>query len=165
MSSLFIVYHDFPKWQAENPVKQIILNVVAGNVKRNDEINSERFESEVLIVPIVMLLLGMISTIVIVTFALQNGQVVTVGFFDRRVEASLVLVIIVSALMGFLAALFFELFVQIKLRYRLYKMGRQIKQQDEEIQRLKKETGVAVLTSAKSPVNENKPVDEMQSGI
>ena len=115
--------------------------------------------------PIVMLLLGMISTIVIVAFALQNGQVVTVGFFDWRVEASLVLVIIVSALMGFLAALFFELFVQIKLRYRLYKMGRQIKQQDEEIQRLKKETGVAVLTSAKSPVNENKPVDEMQSGI
>ena len=74
--------------------------------------------------PIVMLLLGMASTIIIVAFALQNGQVVTVGFFDWRVEASLVLVIAVSALMGFLAALFFELFVQIKLRYRLYKMGR-----------------------------------------
>ena len=59
------------------------------------KLNFERFEPEVLIVPIVMLLLGMISTIVIVTFALQNGQVVTVGFFDWRVEASLVLVIIV----------------------------------------------------------------------
>ena len=77
----------------------------------------------------------------------------------------LVLVIIVSALMGFLTALFFELFIQIKLRYRLYKMGRQIKQQDEEIQRLKKEIGVAVPTSAKPPVNETKPADEMQSGI
>ena len=115
--------------------------------------------------PIVMLLMGMVSTIVIVAFALQNGQVVTVGFFDWRVEASLVLVIIVSALMGFLTALFFELFIQIKLRYRLYKMGRQIKQQDEEIQRLKKEIGVVVPTSAKPPVNETKPADEMQSGI
>ena len=115
--------------------------------------------------PIVMLLMGMVSTIVIVAFALQNGQVVTVGFFDWRVEASLVLVIIVSALMGFLTALFFELFIQIKLRYRLYKMGRQIKQQDEEIQRLKKEIGVAVPPSAKPPVNETKPADEMQSGI
>ncbi len=88
--------------------------------------------------PIVMLLLGMVSTIVIVVFALQNGQVVTVGFFDWHVEASLVLVIILSALMGFLAALFFELFVQIKLRYRLYKMNRQVKQLEEEVQVLKK---------------------------
>jgi uncharacterized integral membrane protein len=114
--------------------------------------------AEVLIVPVVMLLLGMISTIVIVTFALQNGQVVTVGFFDWRVEASLVLVIIVSALMGFLAALFFELFIQIKLRYRLYKLGRQIKQQDEEIQRLKKETGLAPVSATKQPSEEQRAV-------
>ena len=127
------------------------------------KLNFERFEPEVLIVPIVKLLLGMISTIVIVAFALQNGQVVTVGFFDWRVEASLVLVIIVSALMGFLAALFFELFVQIKLRYRLYKMGRQIKQQDEEIQRLKKEAGVTEAISGKSAVKEEKPAEENQS--
>lgn len=115
-------------------------------------------------VPIVMLLLGMISTIVIVTFALQNGQVVTVGFFDWRVEASLVLVIIVSALMGFLAALFFELFVQIKLRYRLYKMGRQIKQQDEELQRLKKESVVSDSVSGKPSMKEEKPPEESQVG-
>lgn len=123
------------------------------------KLNFERFEPEVLIVPIVMLLLGMISTIVIVTFALQNGQVVTVGFFDWRVEASLVLVIIVSALMGFLAALFFELFVQIKLRYRLYKMGRQIKQQEEELQRLKQDSGVTSPSSAKPVVQEGRPAD------
>ena len=140
-------------------LKQIILNVVAGNAKRNDEIKFERFEPEVLIVPIVMLLLGMISTIVIVAFALQNGQVVTVGFFDWRVESSLVLVIIVSALMGFLAALFFELFVQIKLRYRLYKMGRQIKQQEEELQRLKQDSGVTLPASAKPVVKEGRPED------
>jgi uncharacterized integral membrane protein len=123
------------------------------------KLNFERFEPEVLIVPIVMLLLGMISTIVIVTFALQNGQVVTVGFFDWRVDASLVLVIIVSALMGFLAALFFELFVQIKLRYRLYKMGRQIKQQEEELQRLKQDSGVTSPASAKPVVQEGRPAD------
>ena len=129
------------------------------------KLNFERFEPEVLIVPIVMLLLGMISTIVIVTFALQNGQVVTVGFFDWRVEASLVLVIIVSALMGFLAALFFELFVQIKLRYRLYKMGRQIKQQEEELQRLKKESGAAGSVPGKPTVPVEKSSDESQSGV
>ena len=72
---------------------------------------------------ILMLLLGMVSAIVIVVFALQNGRVVTVSFFDWSVEASLVLVIMITALMGFLTALFFELFVQIKLRFRLYKMG------------------------------------------
>ncbi len=88
-------------------------------------------------VPILMLLLGMILTIIIVVFALQNGQVVTVGFFDWRVEASLVLVIILSALMGFFAALFFELFVQIKLRYRLYKANKQLKKMEEEIAALK----------------------------
>ena len=115
--------------------------------------------------PIVMLLLGMVSTIVIVAFALQNGQVVTVGFFDWRVEASLVLVIIISALMGFLTALFFELFIQIKLRYRLYKMGRQIKQQDEEIQRLKKEIGVTESASDKSDVKEEKPAEEIQNRV
>lgn len=100
----------------------------------------------------------MISTIVIVAFALQNGQVVTVGFFDWRVESSLVLVIIVSALMG-LAALFFELFVQIKLRYRLYKMGRQIKQQEEELRRLKQDSGVTLPASAKPVVKEGRPED------
>ena len=88
-------------------------------------------------VPILMLLLGMILTIIIVVFALQNGQVVTVGFFDWRVEASLVLVIILSELMGFFAALFFELFVQIKLRYRLYKANKQLKKMEEEIAALK----------------------------
>ena len=88
-------------------------------------------------VPILMLLLGMILTIIIVVFALQNGQVVTIGFFDWRVEASLVLVIILSALMGFFAALFFELFVQLKLRYRLYKANKQLKKMEEEIAALK----------------------------
>lgn len=94
--------------------------------------------------PIIMLLLGMVLTIVIVVFALQNGQVVTVGFFDWRVEASLVLVILLSALMGFLAALFFELFVQIKLRYRLYKMNKQLKRMEEEIVELKKASATPV---------------------
>lgn len=89
---------------------------------------------------ILMLILGMVSAIAIVAFALQNGRVVTVGFFDWSVEASLVLVIMVSAIMGFLTALFFELFVQIKLRYRLFKMGRQIKSLEEEL--LKRQTAL-----------------------
>ena len=86
---------------------------------------------------ILLLLLGMISAIVIVVFALQNGRIVTVSFFDWSVEASLVLVIMITALMGFVTALFFELFVQIKLRFRLYKMGRQVKSLEEELVKLK----------------------------
>lgn len=94
---------------------------------------------------ILMLLLGMVSTIIIVVFALQNGRIVTVSFFDWAVDASLVLVIMVSALMGFLTALFFELFIQIKLRYRLFKMGRQIRQMEEELAHLRKIQEAKVL--------------------
>ncbi len=100
---------------------------------------------------ILMLLLGMASTIVIVVFALQNGRIVTVGFFDWSVEASLVLVIMVSALMGFLTALFFELFIQIKLRYRLFKMGRQVRELEEEVLHLRR-VNPAALTSAEKPL-------------
>lgn len=115
---------------------------------------------------ILMLLLGMVSTVIIVVFALQNGRIVTVSFFDWSVEASLVLVIIVSAMMGFLAALFFELFVQIKLRYRLYKTGRQLKQLEEEIRILqgpKKETALKTAVLAKSAGEDTTRSDSGQS--
>ena len=103
---------------------------------------------------ILMLLLGMVSAIVIVVFALQNGRVVTVSFFDWSVEASLVLVIMITALMGFVTALFFELFVQIKLRFRLYKMGRQVKSLEDELLRLQsvQNVGKAENLSAKVPM-------------
>ena len=87
---------------------------------------------------ILMLLLGMAMALAIVVFALQNGRIVTVSFFDWSVEASLVLVIMASALMGFLTALFFELFIQIKLRFRLYKMGRHVRVLEEELVKWKK---------------------------
>ena len=92
--------------------------------------------------PIIMLLLGMVSTIVIVAFALQNGRIVNVSFFDWSIEASLVLVIMMSALMGFITALFFELFVQLKLRYKLFKQGRQLKQLEEEVMVLQKQNAL-----------------------
>ena len=82
---------------------------------------------------ILMLLLGMAMALAIVVFALQNGRIVTVSFFDWSVEGSLVLVIMASALMGFLRALVFELFIQIKLRFRLYKMGRHVRALEEEL--------------------------------
>jgi len=110
---------------------------------------------------ILMLLLGMVSAIVIVVFALQNGRVVTVSFFDWSVEASLVLVIMITALMGFLTALFFELFVQIKLRFRLYKMGRQIKSLEDELLKLQSEQniGKTIPSCDKQPsVAEENPV-------
>ena len=107
---------------------------------------------------ILMLLLGMVSAIVIVVFALQNGRVVTVSFFDWSVEASLVLVIMITALMGFVTALFFELFVQIKLRFRLYKMGRQVKSLEDEL--LKLQSMQNVVKAEKLSVKEPLPPDE-----
>ena len=88
--------------------------------------------------PILMLLMGMAMAVIIVVLALQNGRVVTVSFFDWAVEASLVLVIMVSAFMGFLTALFLELYIQLKLRYKLFRMGHQVKQLEEELERIKK---------------------------
>jgi len=117
---------------------------------------------------ILMLLLGMVSAIVIVVFALQNGRVVTVSFFDWSVEASLVLVIMITALMGFLTALFFELFVQIKLRFRLYKMGRQVKALEAEVSKLQsvQNDGKAVSAYAKElSVAEENPIAKTGLGV
>jgi lipopolysaccharide assembly protein A len=107
---------------------------------------------------ILMLLLGMVSAIVIVVFALQNGRVVTVSFFDWSVEASLVLVIMITALMGFLTALFFELYVQIKLRFRLYKMGKQVKSLEGEL--LKLQSLQNVVTAGNVSAKEHLAADE-----
>lgn len=106
---------------------------------------------------ILLLLLGMISAIVIVVFALQNGRIVTVSFFDWSVEASLVLVIMVTALMGFLTALFFELVVQLKLRFRLYKMGKQVKSLEEEVLKLKSAQSDAKTEKKSVNVDESLP--------
>ena len=109
---------------------------------------------------VLMLLLGMVSAIVIVVFALQNGRVVTVSFFDWSVEASLVLVIMVTALMGFLTALFFELVVQLKLRFRLYKMGKQVKSLEEEVLKLKSAQSDAKTEKKSVNVDESLPNGE-----
>ena len=109
---------------------------------------------------ILLLLLGMISAIVIVVFALQNGRIVTVSFFDWSVEASLVLVIMVTALMGFLTALFFELVVQLKLRFRLYKMGKQVKSLEEEVLKLKSAQSDAKTEKKSVNVDESLPNGE-----
>jgi uncharacterized integral membrane protein len=109
---------------------------------------------------ILLLLLGMISAIVIVVFALQNGRIVTVSFFDWSVEASLVLVIMITALMGFLTALFFELVVQIKLRFRLYKMGRQVKLLEEELVKLKSIQNAVTLEKKSVNADAALPVDD-----
>ena len=109
---------------------------------------------------ILLLLLGMMSAIVIVVFALQNGRIVTVSFFDWSVEASLVLVIMVTALMGFLTALFFELVVQLKLRFRLYKMGKQVKSLEEEVLKLKSAQSDAKTEKKSVNVDESLPNGE-----
>ncbi|MDT8903276.1 LapA family protein [Anaeroselena agilis] len=67
-------------------------------------------------------------------FAVQNSSLVTVNLFTRTFEASLVIVILGAATLGFITALLLGMFVQIKTRYRLFKAERRIAQLEAELQ-------------------------------
>ncbi len=66
-------------------------------------------------------------------FAVQNSTIVTVSLFFRTIEASLVIVILGAAALGFFTALFFGLFIQLKMRYRLYRANRRISLLEAEL--------------------------------
>lgn len=75
----------------------------------------------------VLLIAAAAFAFLVALFALQNSEVVRVGFMGWKFETSLVLVILGSALLGFLIALLLGLIMQIKLRFQLYKAKQQIK--------------------------------------
>lgn len=70
-------------------------------------------------------------------FALQNSTPVVVNLFLWTMESSLVVVIIGTATLGFVTAVFIGLFIQIKLQYRLYKADKLVSQLETEIEKLK----------------------------
>ena len=70
-------------------------------------------------------------------FALQNSTPVVVNLFLWTMESSLVVVIIGTATLGFVIAVFIGLFIQIKLQYRLYKADKLVSQLEAEIEKLR----------------------------
>ena len=80
------------------------------------------------------LLTAALLSFVTAYFAVQNSTLVTVNLFYQTFEASLVIVILGAATLGFVTALFLGMFVQIKTRYRLFKAERRIAQLEAELQ-------------------------------
>ena len=75
----------------------------------------------------ILLIAAAVFAFLVALFALQNSEIVRVGFMGWKFETSLVLVILGSALLGFLTALFLGMIMQIKLRFQLYKAKQQIR--------------------------------------
>ncbi len=80
----------------------------------------------------VLLIAAAVFAFLVALFALQNSEIVRVGFMGWKFETSLVLVILGSALLGFLTALFLGMIMQIKLRFQLYKARQQIRLMGEK---------------------------------
>jgi len=94
-------------------------------------------------------LLAVVLLFVTAFFAVQNSTVVTVNLFYWSLEASLAVVILGAATLGFAAAAFFGLFVQVGLRYRLYKANRRIGHLEAEL--LKRPPAKGEEKSAEAP--------------
>ncbi len=83
--------------------------------------------------PYILLVCALAFAFLIAMFAVQNSTVVTVNLLMWNIEASLVLVILGTAIVGFLSALTLQLFVQLKLRYQLHKAQRRINQLEADL--------------------------------
>lgn len=83
----------------------------------------------------VLLVLAIGFAFLIALFAVQNSTMVSVNLLTMSLEASLVLVILGAAALGFLSALMLQLYVQVKMKYQLYKAHARIRQLEEELAR------------------------------
>lgn len=79
------------------------------------------------------LILSMACIFLITIFAIQNSMIVSVNVFTWNVNTSLVLVILGSALLGFLMAFCLGLYTQFKLRLKLHKTSTQIKKLEQQL--------------------------------
>lgn len=88
---------------------------------------------------------------------MQNSEIVRVGFVGWKFETSLVLVILGSALLGFLTALFLGMIMQIKLRFQLYKARQQI--------RLMEEKAMAIVVPEQLPAGLDRTGEKMEKAL
>ncbi len=89
----------------------------------------------------ITLLLAIVFAFLIALFAVQNSMLVSVNMFKWNIEASLVLVILGAAALGFCMALFLLLYAQFRLRFQLYKSQSRIRQLEQEVGRLQPPEG------------------------
>ena len=94
----------------------------------------------------VTVLLAMCFAFLIALFAVQNSVTVDVNFMTWNVQASLVLVVLGSAALGFLLAMSLLFYSQIRLRYQLYKARDTIKQLEEALAARPPDDGKAAVT-------------------
>ncbi len=105
----------------------------------------------------VLLITAAVFAFLVALFALQNSEIVRVGFMGWKFETSLVLVILGSALLGFLTALFLGMIMQIKLRFQLYKARQQI--------RLMEEKSVANVVPEQLPAGLDRTDEKMEKAL
>lgn len=103
------------------------------------------------------LLFATVFAFLIALFAVQNSVIVSVNLMMWTIEASLVLVILGAASLGFLTALFLQFYAQLKLRYQLYKAGSRIKQLEEELTRCQQAELPKALPKEQEAVQEAVP--------
>jgi len=100
----------------------------------------------------VTLVLATVFAFLIAMFAVQNSMLVNVNLLMWHIEASLVLVILGSASLGFLLALSLQLYSQIKLRYQLYRARSQVEKLEGELADLKKRIETDKTPPAETPI-------------
>lgn len=109
----------------------------------------------------VTLLFSIGFAFLIALFAVQNSAVVNVNLLTWNIEASLVLVILGAASLGFLMALSLQIYAQMKLRYQLYKIRGQVKQLEDELAVAKQALSAQIeqgSTSGQQVANSSVPV-------
>lgn len=104
--------------------------------------------------PYILLVVALAFAFLIAMFAVQNSTIVTVNLLMWNIEASLVLVILGTAIGGFLSALMLQLFVQLKLRYQLHKAQKRISQLEADLSKYQE------LPVAEEPAIEQKESDQ-----
>ena len=104
----------------------------------------------------ITLLLATAFAFLIALFAVQNSMMVSVNLLTWTVEASLVLVILGAAALGFLMALSLQLYAQMKLKFQLYKANSRIRQLEGEIGRLTPAPAAPAAVTPETPTVEKR---------
>jgi uncharacterized integral membrane protein len=102
-----------------------------------------------------LLILSIVFAFLIALFAVQNSTVVSVNLLMSTIESSLVLVILGAAALGFLFAFTLQLFVQLKMRFRLYKAHARIRQLEDELKKQQEVPKVEITSNDQVANNQN----------
>ncbi|MDF2633697.1 MAG: hypothetical protein K0R78_571 [Pelosinus sp.] len=107
----------------------------------------------------IFLLIAFMFSLVVAVFSIQNSISVTVNLFYWAIQTSLVVVVIGSALCGFLIALSVSLFKYVGVRFQLSKANTQIKELNLKMDALQNERiAIPVKVQSSEEVTATKPL-------